>query len=151
MKDFPPACGSDLVDHVAHRIAVSLGLSNGVSVHVVLTEQALPGDILKQAAEEGAFGTIVAVHQGREIYLVSDRLISITQSDIMLSYYSEYLPKETDSLIVNLQVFVFTRPGHIQDLDIIQLNPVNHNLRFCGLIKVHYQIWFAVLPGQLYS
>jgi hypothetical protein len=129
-KDFPPVSGFDLIDKTASRIAVSLGLSNGVSVHIVLTEQALPGDILKQAAEEGALGTIVAVHQGRDIYLVSDRHTSITQSDIMLSYNSEYLPKETDSSIVNLQVFVFTRPGHIQDMDIIQLNPVDHPLGF---------------------
>ena len=67
MKDFPPACGSDLVDHAAKRIAVRLGLSKGITLHVVPTEQALPGDILKQAAEEGALGELVAVHQGRDL------------------------------------------------------------------------------------
>jgi hypothetical protein len=61
-KDFPPARCFDLVDKAASRIAVALGLSKGVRLHVVGTEQDLPGYILEQAAKEGTLGQVVAVH-----------------------------------------------------------------------------------------
>lgn len=72
MKDFPPACGSDLVDHVAHRIAVCLGLSGGITLHVVISEVELPTPVLEQAEKECAQGWSFAVHKGKGIHIDAD-------------------------------------------------------------------------------
>lgn len=77
--DAPTPLGLDAVKEIADRIVGSGGLSGGVRVHTVATEADLPADIQAQAAKEGATGQVVAVHQGRDIYLVADRHTSAAQ------------------------------------------------------------------------
>ena len=66
-----PLLGLDAVKEIADRIVGSGGLSGGVQGHTVATEADLPADI--QAQAEGLPVRVVAVHQGRDIYLVADR------------------------------------------------------------------------------
>ena len=67
------------VKQIADKIVGAGGLSGGVRVYTVATEQDLPPDIIEQARKEGALGQVVAVHRGRDIYLVADRHTSAAQ------------------------------------------------------------------------
>lgn len=75
----PTPLGFDIVEQTAQALARKSGLPGGVRIHVKETEQALPAKILEQAKKEGALGEIIAVHIGRDIYLVADRHFNIAQ------------------------------------------------------------------------
>ncbi|MES9900822.1 MAG: hypothetical protein ABW148_17630 [Sedimenticola sp.] len=74
-EDSPAALGFDLVDKIAHSISIKLGFDGGgVRIHVEAAEESLPGKIVEQAEKEGALGEIIAVHLGKDIYLVDEFL-----------------------------------------------------------------------------
>lgn len=70
------------VVNVRKRLAL-----RGVSINVVATESDLPGVILKQAEEDGAQGEIGAVYHDKAIYVVADRMSSV--SDVETAIFHE--------------------------------------------------------------